>query len=197
MYPVHELTIEHKNKYREIMVNRDIQSSLWSVLKECNPRYIFIDLIEERFDVIKYNGGYITKSDAWEETNYSENLTIIPRLSQECDVLWKESFVSFVNNVKMVDENMRIVVIENYLSETYGDVNTQTAYPDIEYIKNINKKLSEYYNFISVAFPEIIRIEAYKCNNYYTDCKYEYGVQSSHLNDCVNRDIADLIYNKL
>ncbi len=184
----------HKNKYREIMVRRDIESEFWKIIKEIEPEYIFIDFIEERFDILKYAGGYITRSDAFETLEQGPAKEhIIERNSEECFKLWEISFQNFIEKVQVEHPKCRIIVIENYLSEEVGDIYEKTYFENIDEIRSKNLVLKLYYKFVSENFPYIPMIETADCAYYYTDRKYEYGAIPSHLNEIVNREIADRI----
>jgi hypothetical protein len=197
MHPVKNITIEHKNIYRKIMVNRDVQSDFWDIYEYSNASHIFIDLVEERFDILKLNEGYITKSDAWDNSEKCPCQGTICRLSAECDALWKNSFDDFVKKARTVKNNVKIIVVENFLALSYGDILCQTEYKDVESIREINKKLKSYYSYINEKYPELIMIKTSECDNYFTDDKYEYGVQPSHLNDWVNRKITEMIEERM
>lgn len=188
----------HKNKYREIMVRRDIKSEFWKIIKEIKPEYIFIDFVEERFDVLEYAGGYITKSDAYDtlEQPFSDN-HIIERNSEACFILWKSCFQRFIEKVQIENSKCKIMVIENYLSEEVGDIFQKTYFGNLEEIRKKNQILKRYYNFISEKYPYIPIVETMDCAYYYTDRKYEYGAIPSHLNEIVNRKIANKIEKEI
>lgn len=199
MHPTMEsLSFIHKNKYREIMVQRDITSSFWNIIKEVKPEYIFLDLIEERFDILEYGGGYITKSDAFDGGQIENvNYRVIERDSEECLKLWKNCFQNFMKRIKISQPKCKIVLIENYLSEEVGDINEKIYFKTIDKIRNRNKILKQYYEFIKKSFKQILKVEAFKCNYYYTDKQYEYGAIPSHLNEIVNQEIAEKIESEI
>lgn len=195
MYPIKKpMRFIHKNRYREIMVQRDITSLFWNVIEEMNPKYIFLDLIEERFDILEYKGGYLTRSDAFTEGQIEcVDYRVIKRNSEECLQLWKNCFQNFIKRMETNQPECKLILIENYLSEEIGDINEKTYYKNIHEIKSKNRILKKYYEYIAENFNQILKIEAHKCNYYYTDKKFEYGAIPSHLNEIVNQKIADKI----
>lgn len=193
MHPVKQMPIcRHKNKYREIMVNRDITSSIWGVAEKLQPEYIFMDFIEERFDILHYFGGFITRSDAFvqAETEWGD-FRIIERNSEECFRLWKDSMMQFVEKVEA--QGCKIVVVENYLSEEVGDVHRKEYFENVEAIREMNLLLKKYYEFIRGKYKDIPIVKAFARKFYYTDEKYEYGAVPSHLNEFVNGEIAEMV----
>ena len=194
MNPVMGLQCIHENKYREIMVQRDIESSFWNIVKDIKPVYIFIDFIEERFDIIETAGGYITKSDAFDgaEVSLAEH-RLIKRDSQECEELWKKSFLGFIKRIRESLPYCRIVAVRNLLSTKVGDKDSQICFQEAEEIARKNQVLKGYYRFFEENFSEVKMVDCTVDDLYFTDKEYEYGAIPSHLNDVVNRKIAGKI----
>lgn len=195
MHPLkEELLLSHQNNYRQIMISRDIYGEFWDIIAEVKPEYIFIDFIEERFDMLHYKDGYITKSDAFDGACIENNtMQVISRKSEECKELWEKSCLMFIEKLKKQYPEIKIVLVKNYLSEEFGDIYGKEKYSDFLEIREINSILEAYYNFFEENFQDVIVIEASQIHPYFTDCNYEYGRISSHLNDIVNRKIAKIV----
>ncbi len=193
-----EVSCRHRNKYRQIMIERDMASKFWDVLEETKPSYVILDFLEERFDIIEFMGGYITKSDAFDgmEETLGE-YRIIPRNSLECELLWKEKCQEFILKIQRYVPSQHIVVVKNYLSEFVGDYNTKEQFVNLEEIRETNRRLDGYYKFFSENCREARAIEAVSLPMYFTDREYEYGAVPSHLNEIVNREIALQIEREL
>lgn len=180
-----------KNKYRTLMINREFYSSFWAIIEEMKPKYIFMDFIEERFDIFEYSGGYITKSDAFDEIPVNlEQSRVISRNSEECEKLWKDCFQKLIQKVNHVLPECNFVIIENYLSEKVGDIRESEYYKNVDEIRGINRQLKKYYDFVAREYDNLPVIRASESEYYYTDKDYEYGAIPSHLNEIVNRNIA-------
>lgn len=194
MYPVVSQKVQCANKYREIMVNRDIGSDFWNVLREEQPQYLIMDFIEERHDVVKYGDGYITKSDAFDECETRwENERIIERDSKEYRELWQKSCIEFIGWLWEFHPQIKVVLVKNYLSEYVGNVQHKVEYSDRERIRYINSLLEENYDFFEEHCDFVTVIETEGCDYYFTDEEHEYGAQPPHLNEIVNREIAQKI----
>jgi len=83
--------------------------------------------------------------------------------------------------------------LSNYLSEMVGDIHSRRYFEDLEEIRKINRILKQYYLFFKQNCNKAKVVEASECENYYTDRLYEYGAVPSHLNELVNREIAEKI----
>lgn len=232
----------HRNRYRNIMLERERQQSFWNILEETGPSLLFMDLLEERFDMVPAGNGWITGSDAYEgreqggpriprgkepacgtksagtagnsglregasglllrESGEStgvlpresgESTGLLPRDSEECTGLFRKSAEAFRQRVLQTVPRIRLVLIENYLSEKAGDLKKQTCFDDLCGIRRTNRILRTYYGFMEELWPEALIIRPEGRELYFTDSRYEYGAVPSHLNEIVNQQIAEEI----
>lgn len=195
MHPIKgEIILHHKNRYRQFMLEREADNRFWQLMGAKKPDFIVLDFLEERFDVSAYQGGYLTKSDAFDECETTaETEKVIRRDSEECTKLWRESAASFIQRMEAEYPNTDIVLVKNYLAEKKGDVVSQEYFADLNEIRKINKMLEQYYSFFQKECRKVKIVEASECHYYFTDRQYEYGAIPSHLNELVNRNIAKMI----
>ncbi len=65
--------------------------------------YLIIDFMEERFDIAKIDGTYVTFSWDFKElaSKYlDQEYTIIPRESEQLQEIWKEKCLLFIKELK-------------------------------------------------------------------------------------------------
>ena len=186
--------LSHKNRYRQMMLERERLQTIWRTLENEQPDYLFMDLIEERFDLMRFGNCILTKSDAFDGCAVKDELPgyeLIPRNSARCTDLWEKSAAVFIERLRRLAPGIKIVLIENYLSECFGDLQKQTAFPEIDRIRETNALLRRYYSFMERLCPDAIVIRPADDPLYFTDKDYEYGAVPSHLNEIVNRRIAE------
>lgn len=190
--------VTHQNRYREIMINRDIQSDFWNVLSKERPSYLILDFIEDRYDVIKFKDGYLTKSEAYTGCEHSlEGGEQINADSEQYISLWEQSCLIFIKRLRECHPRLQIVLVKSYLSEYVGDIFHQDSYSEIEWIQKVNHRLKHYYDFFQENCDYVKSVDASKCECYFTDREYEYGAEPGHLNDLVNREIGQMIENEM
>ena len=173
---------------------------------------MFIDLIEERFDTLALGDSFVTISDAFEGAVFHDvddpgrDLTASRMLSRgrrilfdsdEGLALWKESCRRVMARIRDICRGIRFVIIENYLSETRGDIDSREPFEDIAGIRRINECLAMRYSFLKSVLPEAVFISPARDEMYFTDKKYEYGAIPSHLNEIENRSIAERIMKEI
>lgn len=187
----------HKNKYRQIMVEREFGQRIWTILEEEKPSFIFLDLLEERFDILELDGRYLTISDAFEGHSCAAEMLEkgrrIARNSSECDRLWKDSAVSFFRRICEAVPQEHVFILENYLCEKVGNLEEQQAFQQIEKIRESNRVLKGYYDFLRRRLPDARFFCFTDEPLYFTDERYEYGAIPSHLNELENQRIAERI----
>lgn len=189
--PEGKYVLFHKNRYRQIMLERERNNMFWKLMEERKPDFVALDFVEERFDVIVYQSGYLTKSDAFDGCEERpEADRIILRDSEECMALWQESALSFIRRMLECYPKTKIVLIKNYLAEKKGDIDSQEYFENLNEIRRMNRILGQYYMFFQRHCKTVKAVETLECQYYFTDKEYEYGAIPSHLNELVNREIA-------
>lgn len=200
----------HKNQYRQIMLERERMHRYWEILAELQPKYLFIDLIEERFDILLLGNSHVTMSDAFEGAAYTyegkEELTaeemaafgqVIPRFSARCTELWQQACRKMTEETLHICPGIRFVIVENYLCETVGSLQGRKLFDTIEQIRRMNDILKQYYAYMKQIMPDALIVSPAGDDLYFTDEKYEYGAIPSHLNELENQRIAEKIEEAL
>lgn len=188
------IDISHMNVYRKKMIERDVYSLFWDIVKEIKPDFIFIDLIDDRFPVIEVNDGFVTYSDAFEEMGNSIiHKHLIDTDSDAYFEMWTESVCLLLEKLTEFVKKKRIVIVENYLSDRHGNIHGVTVFDSIDYIRKSNLLLKRKYDYIKNKYKDISWVEAFPSELYFTDDEYEYGAVPEHLNEIVNKHIAKKI----
>lgn len=184
----------HRNRYREIMLERERTRAFWQTLEDVQPRYLFLDLVEERFDLIWTSERYLTKSDAYDgQSGEASDGRVVDRFGGECTNLWKGSAQAFVHRVQRIVPGIRLVIIETYLSETVGNLDHREPFSDLESIRRTNALLGAYYAHLETLCPDSVVVRPSEEALYFTDAKFEYGAVPSHLNELLNQQLAEKI----
>ena len=186
--------VRHRNRYRQMMLERERTQCFWDVLQETQPRYLFMDLMEERFDLVSAGERYLTKSDAYDGRLEGETEgPVIPRSSPACTELWEKSARAFVDEIRKRAPKLRPVIVESYLCETVGDLEHRTPFANLDGIRQTNAILASYYRYLEVLWPEAVVVRLADDPLFFTDSKFEYGAIPSHLNELINQQTAERI----
>ena len=188
----------HKNRYRQLMLEREREQMFWKRLEDVRPKYLFLDLIEERYDLIEVQGRYLTKSDAYDGMTEGKTYgRVIDRFSPECKELWENSTREFVGRVRISAPELKPVIIETLLCENVGDITGTEAFPEWNEIRRTNALLTQYYSFLESLWPEALIFRPAADPLFFTDRKYEYGAIPSHMNELFNQRLAEEILRRV
>ncbi len=184
----------HPNRYRELMLGRELSRDLWRALGELRPSWLFWDLVEERHDMGELDGRFVTLSDAFGGSSLSGcELRRIPRASEECRELWERSADAFLARVRAVSPQTRVVVVEAHLAERVGSLAGTRPFDHAEAIRATNETLDGYHAYLRARHPELAFVDARDVPHHFCDEHHEYGVVPEHLNAIANGHIAQFV----
>lgn len=157
--------------------------------------YVFIDLLEERFDIGVYKGDYFTVSDAFGEVedDLQISYSVIHAESEEWYALWEEACVRFTERLLKYVRPEQVVIVESKLTEQYVDENGRYYFSDIEKIRECNKRLQKCYDYMKQINSKFraIPIEQMEC--YVTNADFRHGCFSWHLGNMAYGRIGEYI----
>jgi|GEM_PF-936145 len=230
----------HKNRYREMMLNREWSGDFWKILEEVQPELLFVDFMEERFPLLRAGDRIVTESDAFlgaERGPDLEGAERLPRGSEACEAVMEDAIGRFPSLVRQVSPGTRLVVLESELSLSVGDLQNREPFPEREMLERTNRLLRGYYRLLRESAgarypgeaaepleglhpgeaaeplktldpgeaaergertaPPAVFLETAGRDRYFTDRGYEYGAVPSHLNELLNRELAEELAGKL
>ncbi len=192
--------VRHENRYREIMLEREEERSVFRIAEEVRPRFFFIDLLEERFDLLRRNGRYITDSDARRGAVPGAAGAClpdrIPAGSLEKLALFGKWSRVFAERIRECSPGVRFVVVENYLCTQHGTPGHLSEYGNADRIRESNRILAAHYAALREIIPGALWIRPADCEAIspylFTDEEYIHGVRPEHVNGIANRMTAAL-----
>ncbi len=133
-----------ENLYRKHMIDMDIQNHFLlnntELLQDVDD--IIIDFLEERYDIIEYQGNYYTKNSDFDKLQYlnTADYKILKRNCKEVEELWKNSCIKFIEILKK-SHIKNVHLIKNYVHENMRDYDCSCT------PKEMNVILKKYYTF--------------------------------------------------
>lgn len=184
------------NQYRKEALMADWTKSFRKQFKQIveNTDYILIDLLEERFDLLKAGSVYITESDAQKEAGSCPDLEVVRQKTLLADGVWNEKMQQFVQLLESRFSCYQIILLEIYLNETYFDGMGYQKFPESEKIRETNHLLKRIYELFLRHCPNAYHIKLKK-ELQYSVYYHRYGCIPSHLNYEACFNLADQIYD--
>lgn len=178
------ISIFHEKTFRENMVKKDWLKLFWGN-NNCGLKYLIMDFVDERYDIIEKDGFYYTRSEAFEETYIDEPIipyAVIKRASEQYGDLWERQCKKFIERLNLCMPECKIILVELYLTDLYGTNEKKWKWKNQTYINNMNNILKQYYSIIKDLARNLIVISVEK-EKMYTDEKFIYGCYPWHYND--------------
>ncbi len=157
--------------------------------------YIFIDLLEERFDVGMYREEPFTLSDAFYEVERKLRISydIIRAESEEWFILWEEACAAFLERMLLYVRPEQIVLVESKLTEQYIDRDGRYNFPETEQIRKCNARLQKCYDVMKRMIPGCRVIEIAQMDCYVTGADFRHGCYPWHLGNMAYVKIGEYI----
>lgn len=185
-----------ENQYRKEALMADWKKSFRKQFGQIaeGVDYILVDMLEERFDLLRSGSTYITESDALKEICSCPDMDIIRQKELLESGVWQEKMQQFVKLLESKFSCHQIILLEIYLNETYFDGKEYQEFSDVQEIKETNRLLKKIYELFLQYCPEAHHI---KLNQelQYSAYNHRYGCIPSHLNYEACFKLADRIYD--
>ncbi len=182
-----KIEVTHKNLFRKHQIEQDMEGRILKNISEKERnKTIFIDFLEERFDIIEIEKDrYITRSEALLETDWKEQMgmKIICSGTEEHMKLWEEKCIQFIQLIKEKYCNPHIVLVKNRMMSQYGNLNNVKEFPDKIKIKKINCMIERMEKFFASNIEKIKIIEGENKDFLFTDSKFQWGCRSEYANN--------------
>ena len=187
------------------MKNKCLMNDFSKRLVQFNPGefqnidYVFLDLLEERFDIGVYKGDYFTLSDAFceIEKDVQMSYTVIGAGSEEWFTLWKDACDLFMEKMLTYVRPEQVVIVESKLAEKYVDENGRHDFEEIGKIRECNGRLQTCYDYMKQINTAFRVIPIAQMEYYVTDADFRHGCFPWHLGNMAYVKIGEYIKESL
>ena len=141
------------------MVIRDLKKSFWSEIIEKNYDILLLDLVDERFDVVKIGNSIINKTGELDRSGYLNN-KIYSRISRStyASSVWNNECADFVKKLKNVLDTRKLVIVQPKWAEYYTSKGGQIIKFDEKTLQTThmwNTIIGGYYAELHRLLPEV------------------------------------------
>jgi hypothetical protein len=185
-----EAEIALDSKFQRQMVEYDLNKRAIAALLNDDSEFLIIDMIDERFDLLKCKNSYITYSNEFSNSGLRDKLKFSRVNKEDKMQLWKESVKIFINRISEKYHPERIIVNKVYYSSEYITLENQVKkFSNQSEIDEKNSFLNEMYEYIKEHFPGVSFIE-YE-GVYYADEKHKWGLSPFHFEERLYKDFCE------
>lgn len=189
--------INLSSMFQKAMVYGDINKTLFKNLKENQSDYLMIDLIDERFNLIKIDNTYIT--DSYEFKNSKLNKVINGEVINRFELneeLVKKCIDEYIKNILEIYREDQIIIHEVYNSDKYIDKSGKIVDFNIDILKKsekFNMLLQFYYDYFKSLLPNAHVIDISK--GYLANESHIWALETYHFEDKYYLEVLNIINN--
>ena len=151
---------------------------LWDASREAlrwierkRPEVLFLDFIDDRFDLIDTGEGLLLDSAELHNTKIVptrfEGARRIDRLSDECEQIWRDGFDSCLARIRAVSPDTRIVLHRAWFQETIAYPDRTERWPQRIWVgpgrqaplAELNRVMRSYYEHVQKRLPGVDVLE--------------------------------------
>lgn len=215
-YNIDELSFS--SEFQKSRVEWDLEKKTFNLLSKDNSKYLLLDLIDERFSIIKFQNNYITLSNELKSSSFYQNheheFTIlsckkIPNLKFNEQKLLSYKYTlenknidiyieDFLKKILSIYQEKNILIHRATLVDYYKDANNNIKkFPNntLGYNHRTNEYLNYLYDYIINRLPAAFVID--ECKNYYANEKHKWGLSPMHYCDEYYQNVNYLIQDYL
>jgi len=180
-----------ESNFQRKMVLRDCNKTFYNVSKQLIFDYLIIDFIDERFNLLKHEDTYVTRSSEFVNSKLEMkfNFELVKRNDT---MLWEKSCCQFIEKVKEFVPEDKIILHEAYWSPVYinnGEI-IEFDKPMLKQIVHNNALLRHYYEFFLSQLPKCTKVCS-KLN--IADSAHKWGLSPFHYHYPYYEDIYQQI----
>jgi hypothetical protein len=151
-----------------------------------------IDLIDERFDLLRCAGSLVTRSSAFQASGFAETagvaLTPLRRMSAEGKELFEQAAGEFARRVLLVLPAERVILHRARWCCSYRANGGILSFPDdrLPLCQAQNAMLDHGYDTLAGAFGQRVQVVDHDPARSLADANHQWGLEAYHYDDPTN-----------
>jgi hypothetical protein len=189
--PIDEQHVVLSSGWQRRCVLADFQKTFFTSLAEARPDWLVIDLIDERFDLLRCAGSLVTRSSAFQASGYAETagveLTQLRRMSAEGDGLFDQAAGEFAARVLRVLPADHVILHRARWCCSYRANGETLSLPDdrLPLCHAQNAMLDHGYDALADAFGQQAQVVDHEARSL-ADADHQWGLEAYHYDGPTN-----------
>lgn len=198
------LSFEKVNKFPDLsnlsspfqrkIVTQDLNLDLFDTLINTDYDYILIDLIDDRYGLVKFENTFVTKSFEFDSSKILDSnceINTVSFFSKDFYFYWEKGFKLFLDFCILNNIESKLVLNKVYFADSIDNGKNFNNFTQSQ-IENYNSRLDEIYDLINDLVPNLIVID-YPQNIIIAKSNHKWGEMPFHYID----EFYDWTYSKL
>lgn len=178
-----EAGIAWPSNFARKVVLADFRKTFFDDLEASAPDFLIIDLMSERFDLVRAHATYVTRSWELVHSGFGERcgrLERIPRETEAAHESWCEKSREFADVLRKRFPELPVILHKAYWTHSYRDGASIRPFPREwrEWISRRNDMLEACHAHLEQYLPALVTVEPRR--TYLADPGHRWGLGSSH-----------------
>ena len=190
------IDINLSSQFETRSLKSDLRKDSFKTLSSHKSDYLIIDLIEDRFPLVKFQESLFTFSYELQNSKFFDYSEI--ELIDKTDIpssTWKDAMGKYVNHILKIYSPDKIIIHETYLVDQYISKNGEIkcfSGEKLAFSKKINKILKQYYDYLKQKIPDAYVISILN-EGYLANENHIWGLAQVHYEDRYYQDVLKIL----
>jgi hypothetical protein len=180
------------SQWQRRCVLADFRKTFFASLAEAAPDWLVIDLIDERFDLLRCAGSLVTRSSAFQASGFADTagvaLTPVRRMSADGTDLFEQAAGEFAARVLQLLPAERVILHRARWCCSYRADGGILAFPDdrLSLCHAQNAMLDHGYDALADAFGGRVQLVDHDPDRSLADVDHQWGLEAYHYDGATN-----------
>lgn len=190
--PLSEEEVPLDSAYQRRAVLADFNKTFFGDLRALAPDWLVIDLIDERFNVLRTDGSFVTESSAFQGAGLAGaerfDFTTVRRLTEEAERLFDAAARTFVERVTQIVPAERVILHRGLWLTRYrrGEAVEHFPEPRLTYARRNNDALGRQYDVLDELLGGEIHVIGPELDRHVADYEHRWALEPFHYEAAYN-----------
>jgi hypothetical protein len=190
--PLSEEEVPLDSAYQRRAVVADFNKTFFPDLRALAPDWLVIDLIDERFNVLRTAGSFVTESSAFQGAGLARlerlSFSTVRRLTDEAERLFDAAAESFVERVTQIVPADRVILHRGLWLTRYrrGELFEDFPEPRLTYARRNNEVLGRQYDLLQGLLGGDIHVIGPELDRHVADYEHKWALEPFHYEEAYN-----------
>ena len=190
--PLAEEEVVLDSAYQRRAVLADFNKTFFMDLRALEPDWVVLDLVDERFAVLRTDDSFVTESSAFASAGLREaerfNFTPVRRLTGEAEQLFKVAAGTFVYRLAQIVPPERVILHRGmWLTRfRHGDAVEDFPEPRLTYARHNNESLRQEYDVVAGLLGPAAHVLGPDPERHLADFDHRWALEPFHYEQAYN-----------
>ena len=192
--PLREDELRLDSAYQRRAVLADFNKTLFTDLAAVRPDWVVIDLLDERFNLLRTNGSFVTESSAFSSSGLAASdrfaFSTVRRLTGDAEDLFDVAAKSFVERLTKIVRPERVILHRGlWLTQLRrGGTIEEFPEPRLTYARRNNESLTHQYDVLAGCLGGSAHVMGPDVDRHLADADHKWALEPFHYECAYNQE---------